>query len=125
MVAEWRSPPSDTAHLAACATRGPERPLSVDVSGPSRPWYASFMVHRTVDRAGVPDERLSSQRVLACGDGITKPGCRIALLGNHHWRIETFGPAPRSHPYRILYVQWPSNGPGEPENWASWQLPTP
>lgn len=99
--------------------------LSVDVVGPEKPWYASFMTHKTVNRAGIPDESPENQRVLACGRGLTKPGCRISALGGHRWRVETIEPAPRSHPYRTLYVQWPSDGPGESENWASWQLPTP
>lgn len=102
-----------------------ESRLSADVAGPEQPWYASFMTHKTVNRAGIPDESPENQRVLACGQGIAKPGCRITSLGGHRWRIETLAPAPQNHPYRILYVQWPSGGPGEPENWASWQLPTP
>ncbi|EDY45190.2 hypothetical protein [Streptomyces sp. SPB074] len=83
------------------------------------------MTHKTVDRAGIPDESPENQRVLGCGQGIAKPGCRITSLGGRRWRVETLAPAPQNHPYRILYVQWPSAGPGEPENWTSWQLPTP
>lgn len=102
-----------------------DEPLSAEVTGPGRPWYASFMVHKTLDQAGVPKEDTANQAVLACGNGITEPGCRITRGVGDGWRIETSAPAPESHPYRVLYVQWPSDGPGRPEKWASWQLPTP
>ncbi|WP_435059960.1 hypothetical protein [Streptomyces sp. bgisy060] len=99
--------------------------LSVEVTGPAQPWYASSMVHKALDESGIPKEDTASQTVLACGDGITDPGCRITRTAPGRWRVETLDPAPTSHPYRVLYVQWPSDEPGQPEKWASWQLPTP
>lgn len=99
--------------------------LSVEVTGPAQPWYASFMVHKALDERGVPREDSANQTVLACGDGISDPGCRITRIAPDRWRVETVDPAPAGYPYRVLYVQWPSGGPGQTEKWASWQLPTP
>ncbi|MFF7989232.1 hypothetical protein ACFZDG_05465 [Kitasatospora xanthocidica] len=81
------------------------------------------MLHSTIDASGIPDEDTGRQRILACGSGITDPGCRITDSGNGSYAIEVVGTPPPSHPYRVLYVQWAPNRPGAEETWASWQLP--
>ncbi|MFG2848192.1 hypothetical protein ACGF12_34250 [Kitasatospora sp. NPDC048296] len=63
------------------------------------------MLHSTIDESGIPDEDTRRQKVLACGPGITDPGCRITDNGNGSPTIEVVGTPPTSHPYRVLYVQ--------------------
>ncbi|MCH0542243.1 hypothetical protein I3F58_22360 [Streptomyces sp. MUM 203J] len=82
------------------------------------------MVHSRVDGSGIPDEDTRRQKVLACGAGITDPGCRITDNRDGSFTIEVPGTPPPGHPYRVLYVQWAPDRPGTEETWASWQLPT-
>lgn len=70
------------------------------------------MVHKALDENGIPKEDTANQAVLACGDGISDPGCRITRTAPGRWRVETLDPAPTSHPYRVLYFQWPSDDAG-------------
>lgn len=127
VAGKWSSsdthPPPEKLRWRREPSSRPEAALSVEVIGPGKPWYASFMAHKTIDRNGIPDDAPDSQLVLACGEGLTDPGCRITALGGHRWRVETLASAPEGHPYRMLYVQWPSARPGDAEEWASWQLP--
>ncbi|WP_158786581.1 hypothetical protein [Streptomyces sp. NRRL F-5065] len=82
------------------------------------------MLHSTIDASGIPDEDTRRQKILACGNGITDPGCRITAGSDGSYTIEVLGAPPPDHPYRVLYVQWAPNRPGSKETWASWQLPT-
>ncbi|MGW6547244.1 hypothetical protein ACWGBH_31010 [Streptomyces massasporeus] len=99
-------------------------PLKVTVTAASAPSYVSFMLHSRIDEAGIPDEDTRRQKILACGAGISEPGCRIKENGDRSYTIETVGAPPAGHPYRVLYVQWAPDRPGAEETWASWQLPT-
>ncbi|MFD8223686.1 hypothetical protein ACFV16_05875 [Streptomyces massasporeus] len=99
-------------------------PLKVTVTAASAPSYVSFMLHSRIDESGIPDEDTRRQKILACGAGISEPGCRIKENGDRSYTIETVGAPPAGHPYRVLYVQWAPDRPGAEETWASWQLPT-
>lgn len=98
--------------------------VRITVEAASTPSYASFMLHSTIDGSGIPDEDTRRQKVLACGDGIDAPGCRITDNKDGSYTIESVGAPPPDHPYRVLYVQWAPNRPGNEETWGSWQLPT-
>lgn len=115
---EWRRPAGKNPRADV------EQPLRVTVTAASAPSYVSFMLHSTVNESGIPDEDTRRQKVLACGDGITDPGCRITDHRDGSYTIEVVGALPPDHPYRVLYVQWAPNRPGAEEIWASWQLPT-
>ncbi|MFF7732851.1 hypothetical protein [Streptomyces sp. NPDC007984] len=104
--------------------RSAASPLKVTVTAASPPSYVSFMLHSNIDEAGIPDEDTRRQKILACGSGITEPGCRIKENEDRSYTIETVGAPPVGHPYRVLYVQWAPDRPGAEETWASWQLPT-
>ncbi|WP_437026854.1 hypothetical protein [Streptomyces sp. enrichment culture] len=83
------------------------------------------MLHSRIDGSGIPDEDPRRQKVLACGEGITDPGCRITDHEDRRsYTIEAVDPLPAGRPYRVLYVQWAPERPGGKETWASWQLPT-
>ncbi|MEV7027459.1 hypothetical protein [Kitasatospora sp. NPDC093558] len=99
------------------------RPVRVTVTAPAVPSYASFMLSGAVDASGIPDEDPDRQTVLACGTGITDPGCRITDNRDGSFSVEVVGAPPADRPYRVLYVQWAPTRPGAEETWASWQLP--
>ncbi|NJP50954.1 hypothetical protein HCJ93_12950 [Streptomyces sp. SBST2-5] len=82
------------------------------------------MLHSRIDKSGIPDEDVRRQKVMACGPGITEPGCRITRNEDRSYTIELVGVPPPGHPYRVLYVQWAPNRADAEETWASWQLPT-
>jgi hypothetical protein len=110
--------PADGAERASASA------LKVTVTAASAPSYVSFMLHSRIDEAGIPDEDTRRQKILACGAGITEPGCRITENEDRSYTIETVGAPPADHPYRVLYVQWAPDRPGAEETWASWQLTT-
>lgn len=110
----WQ-PPAGTAD---------RQPLKITVRTDSVPAYVSFMLHQRVNSSGIPDEDYRRQTVLACGVGITDPGCRITAGPPGHYTVETARPVPEAHPYRVLYAQWAPAAPDSEETWASWQLPT-
>lgn len=103
---------------------GAGKPLSVRVTADAAPSYVSFMLHSRIDKSGIPDEDVRRQKVMACGPGITEPGCRITRNEDRSYTIELVGVPPPGHPYRVLYVQWAPNRADAEETWASWQLPT-
>ncbi|PWI10541.1 hypothetical protein DIZ27_11175 [Streptomyces sp. NWU339] len=94
------------------------------VEAASSPSYASFILHSTIDGSGIPDEDTCRQEVLACEYGIDDPGCRITDDGDGSYTVETVSAPPPDHPYRVLYVRWAPNRPGNEGTWGTRQLPT-
>lgn len=119
-----KAPPEHLTWEPPAGTSSPAgESLKVTVTAEAAPSYASFMLHRTIDGAGIPDEDSRQQQILACGPGITRPGCLIVDNRNGSYSIEIVGAPPPDHPYRVLYVQWAPQRPGAEEAWSSWQLP--
>ncbi|GAA2268261.1 hypothetical protein GCM10010145_48530 [Streptomyces ruber] len=100
-----------------------EQPFKVTVTAAAAPSYVSFMLHSTIDESGIPDEDTRRQKILACGPGITDPGCRTTDNEDGSYTVEVIGTPPPGRPYRVLYAQWAPNRPGAEGTWVSWQLP--